>query len=294
MKSVFFKLSFIVIIIIALMILSPRQSLLSQKYDDESVFVNVTVAGQVQRVLLDDYLLGVVAGEMPASFELEAIKAQVVASRTFVYSRLLSVDNTTNTQVYLNEEEMKKSWQDHYEEYKAKIQKAIEATRGEIMTYQGECISALFYSSSNGKSENVENYFAGSPKSYLVSVDSPWDEKYDSSFLREKSFSRAELNQCFGDFVYRDIIRYPSGRVQSMVINGKNYTGRQVREKLQLASSDFTIEKEGDDFVFVTKGNGHGVGMSQYGAQGMAKEGYGYVDILKHYYQGIDITRNKE
>ncbi|MBM6881286.1 stage II sporulation protein D [[Clostridium] spiroforme] len=294
MKSVFFKLSFIVIIIIALMILSPRQSLLSQKYDDESVFVNVTVAGQVQRVLLDDYLLGVVAGEMPASFELEAIKAQVVASRTFVYSRLLSVDNTTNTQVYLNEEEMKKSWQDHYEEYKAKIQKAIEATRGEIMTYQGECISALFYSSSNGKSENVENYFAGSPKSYLVSVDSPWDEKYDSSFLREKSFSRAELNQCFGDFVYRDIIRYPSGRVQSIVINGKNYTGRQVREKLQLASSDFTIEKEGDDFVFVTKGNGHGVGMSQYGAQGMAKEGYGYVDILKHYYQGIDITRNKE
>lgn len=294
MKSVFLKLSFIVIIIIALMILSPRQSLLSQKYDDESVFVNVTVAGQVQRVLLDDYLLGVVAGEMPASFELEAIKAQVVASRTFVYSRLLSVDNTTNTQVYLNEEEMKKSWQDHYEEYKAKIQKAIEATRGEIMTYQGECISALFYSSSNGKSENVENYFAGSPKSYLVSVDSPWDEKYDSSFLREKSFSRAELNQCFGDFVYRDMIRYPSGRVQSMVINGKNYTGRQVREKLQLASSDFTIEKEGDDFVFVTKGNGHGVGMSQYGAQGMAKEGYGYVDILKHYYQGIDITRNKE
>ena len=294
MKSVFFKLSFIVIIIIALMILSPRQSLLSQKYDDESVFVNVTVAGQVQRVLLDDYLLGVVAGEMPASFELEAIKAQVVASRTFVYSRLLSVDNTTNTQVYLNEEEMKKSWQDHYEDYKAKIQKAIEATRGEIMTYQGECISALFYSSSNGKSENVENYFAGSPKSYLVSVDSPWDEKYDSSFLREKSFSRAELNQCFGDFVYRDMIRYPSGRVQSMVINGKNYTGRQVREKLQLASSDFTIEKEGDDFVFVTKGNGHGVGMSQYGAQGMAKEGYGYVDILKHYYQGIDITRNKE
>lgn len=294
MKSVFFKLSFIVIIIIALMILSPRQSLLSQKYDDESVFVNVTVAGQVQRVLLDDYLLGVVAGEMPASFELEAIKAQVVASRTFVYSRLLSVDNTTNTQVYLNEEEMKKSWQDHYEDYKAKIEKAIEATRGEIMTYQGECISALFYSSSNGKSENVENYFAGSPKSYLVSVDSPWDEKYDSSFLREKSFSRAELNQCFGDFVYRDMIRYPSGRVQSIVINGKNYTGRQVREKLQLASSDFTIEKEGDDFVFVTKGNGHGVGMSQYGAQGMAKEGYGYVDILKHYYQGIDITRNKE
>lgn len=294
MKSVFFKLSFIVIIIIALMILSPRQSLLSQKYDDESVFVNVTVAGQVQRVLLDDYLLGVVAGEMPASFELEAIKAQVVASRTFVYSRLLSVDNTTNTQVYLNEEEMKKSWQDHYEDYKAKIEKAIEATRGEIMTYQGECISALFYSSSNGKSENVENYFAGSPKSYLVSVDSPWDEKYDSSFLREKSFSRAELNQCFGNFVYRDMIRYPSGRVQSMVINGKNYTGRQVREKLQLASSDFTIEKEGDDFVFVTKGNGHGVGMSQYGAQGMAKEGYGYVDILKHYYQGIDITRNKE
>lgn len=294
MKSVFFKLIFIVIIIVALMLLSPHQALLLQKYDDESVFVNVNIAGEVQRVLIDDYLLGVVAGEMPASFELEAIKAQVVASRTFVYSRLLSVDNTTNTQVYLNDEQMKNSWQDHYEEYKAKIKKAIQVTKGEIVTYQGECISALFYSSSNGKSENVENYFAGSPKSYLVSVDSPWDAKYDNSFQREKSFSRSELDQYFGSFVYRDITRYPSGRVESIVINEQKYTGRQIREKLQLASSDFTIQKKDDDFIFVTKGSGHGVGMSQYGAQGMAKEGYGYVDILKHYYQGIDITRNKE
>lgn len=284
----------IILVFIALVMLFPKQELLTQKYDDKSVYVNVTVGNQVERILIDDYLLGVVAGEMPASFEIEAIKAQVVASRTFVYSRLLSVDNTTNTQVYLNDEQMKASWQNHYDEYKTKIQSAIKATKGEIITYQGECISALFYSSSNGKSENVENYFDGSPKAYLVSVDSPWDQKYDSSYQREKSFSKTQLDQFFGDFNYSDMTRYPSGRVQSITINGQVYSGRQIREKLQLASSDFTIEKKQNDFVFVTKGSGHGVGMSQYGAQGMAKEGYSYIDILKHYYQGIEISRNKE
>lgn len=294
MKSVFFKLSMIILVFIALVMIFPKQELSMKKYDDKSVYVSVTIGNQVQRILIDDYLLGVVAGEMPASFEIEAIKAQVVASRTFVYSRLLSVDNTTNTQVYLNDDQMKASWQNHYDEYKAKIQSAIKATKGEIMTYQGECISALFYSCSNGKSENVENYFDGSPKAYLVSVDSPWDQKYDSSYQREKSFSKAQLDQLFGDFNYGNITRYESGRVKSISINGQSYSGRQIREKLQLASSDFTIEKKQNEFIFVTKGSGHGVGMSQYGAQGMAKEGYSYIDILKHYYQGIEISRNKE
>lgn len=296
MKAIFFKLIFIIFIIISFSFFSPTKTLLNKKYqnDKKDVYVSVNVNGEIKKVLLDDYLLGVVAGEMPASFDIEAIKAQVVASRTFVYSRLLSVDNTTNTQVYLSDEQMLKSWDDHYKEYKEKIQKAIQDTKGEIMTYNGECISALFYSSSNGKSENVENYFEGSHKDYLVSVDSPWDEKYDSSFIREKRYTKAQLNNIFGEFTYSDVIHYPSGRVKSIKINDKSYTGRQVREKLELASSDFTITKDNDEYVFTTKGNGHGVGMSQYGAQGMAKEGYNYQDILKHYYQGIEIHENKE
>ena len=182
-----------------------------------------------------------------------------------------------------------------YEEYKEKVQKAIVETKGEILTYQGKCISALFYSSSNGKSENVENYFKGSSQPYLVSVDSHWDQEYDPQFIRKVKYTKAQLNSLFGgSFQYRFLEHYPSGRVKSILINQKQYSGREVREKLQLSSSDFEIVKEGNSYIFVTKGCGHGVGLSQYGAQGMAKEGYNYQAILKHYYQGVEISKNKE
>lgn len=297
MKTIFFKLFIILFILIVLLLLYKPSKTNDSLYKGEKkdVYVNVTVGNETQQILLDDYLLGVVAGEMPASFELEAIKAQVVASRTFVYSRLLSVDNTTNTQVYLDDEKMKVSWSDHYDEYKEKVKKAIVETRGEILTYQGKCISALFYSSSNGKSENVENYFQGSSQPYLVSVDSHWDKQYDPKFTRKVKYTKAQLNSLFGgSFQYHSLKRYPSNRVKTIIINQKQYSGREIREKLQLASSDFEIVEEGNNYVFVTKGSGHGVGMSQYGAQGMAKEGYGYQEILKHYYQGVEISKNKE
>ena len=298
MKTIFFRLLLILFILLAIILLyqptKEKDSLYKGK-ENEDVYVSVKVGDNTQKILLDDYLLGVVAGEMPASFELEAIKAQVVASRTFVYSRLLSVDNTTNTQVYLDDEKMKVSWSDHYEEYKEKVQKAIVETKGEILTYQGKCISALFYSSSNGKSENVENYFKGSSQPYLVSVDSHWDQEYDPQFIKKVKYTKAQLNSFFGgSFQYRFLERYPSGRVKSILINQKQYSGREVREKLQLSSSDFEIVKEGNSYIFVTKGCGHGVGLSQYGAQGMAKEGYNYQVILKHYYQGVEISKNKE
>ena len=279
MKTIFFKLLLILFILLAIILLyqptKEKDSLYKGK-ENEDVYVSVQVGDNTQKILLDDYLLGVVAGEMPASFELEAIKAQVVASRTFVYS-------------------MKVSWSDHYEEYKEKVQKAIVETKGEILTYQGKCISALFYSSSNGKSENVENYFKGSSQPYLVSVDSHWDQEYDPQFIRKVKYTKAQLNSLFGgSFQYRFLEHYPSGRVKSILINQKQYSGREVREKLQLSSSDFEIVKEGNSYIFVTKGCGHGVGLSQYGAQGMAKEGYNYQAILKHYYQGVEISKNKE
>lgn len=296
MKTIFYKSILCMMLFVTLFFLYEPQETNDKTYQgkENDVYVNVEMNQTTHQVLLDDYLLGVVAGEMPASFEIEAIKAQVVASRTFVYSRLLSVDNTTNTQVYLDDEKMKVSWNEHYEEYKEKVKEAIKETKGEIMTYQGECISALFYSSSNGKSENVENYFAGAAKPYLVSVDSHWDESYDPHFIKEKEFSKASLKQMFnGSFNYQILSYYPSGRIQTIKINNQNYTGRQIREKLQLASSDFTIIEKDKSYVFKTKGSGHGVGLSQYGAQGMAKEGYSYQQILKHYYQGVVISKNK-
>lgn len=256
--------------------------------------VAVTMNGTVHTINLDEYLLGVVAGEMPASFEVEALKAQVVASRTFVYSRSLQVDNTTNTQVYLTDEQMQKNWQGQYEEKKAKINQAIQETKDQVMKYNGEYISALFFSSSNGYTENSEDYFAGGSIPYLKSVPCSWDLQIDPKVKRDKSFTKEQLQEKFAcknlDF---SITSYKkSGRVQTLIVDGKEYTGRQVRELLGLASSCFTIERQDNQYVFTTLGSGHGVGMSQYGAQGMALEGKKYDEILKYFYTGIEIVNN--
>ena len=256
--------------------------------------VAVTIDNNVNYVDLDDYLLGVVAGEMPANFETEALKAQVVASRTFVYNRNLSVDNTTNSQVYLSEDKMKENWGNKYDEYYQKISTAIKETKNEVMKYQGDYISALFFSSSNGYTENVEDYFESSPLPYLRSVDSHWDLTIDPKNTRQVSFTKQELKEKFNcqDINFNIIAYKKSGRVATLSVGGKNYSGRQVREKLGLSSSCFTVEYVSNKYVFTTKGSGHGVGMSQYGAQGMALEGSNYKEILNHYYTNIEIVNN--
>ena len=261
---------------------------------EEPVKVAVTIDNNVNYVDLDDYLLGVVAGEMPANFETEALKAQVVASRTFVYNRNLSVDNTTNSQVYLSEDKMKENWGNKYDEYYQKISTAIKETKNEVMKYQGDFISALFFSSSNGYTENVEDYFESSPLPYLRSVDSHWDLTIDPKNTRQVSFTKQELKEKFNcqDINFNIIAYKKSGRVATLSVGGKNYSGRQVREKLGLSSSCFTVEYVSNKYVFTTKGSGHGVGMSQYGAQGMALEGSNYKEILNHYYTNIEIVNN--
>lgn len=261
---------------------------------EEPVKVAVTIDNNVNYVDLDDYLLGVVAGEMPANFETEALKAQVVASRTFVYNRNLSVDNTTNSQVYLSEDKMKENWGNKYDEYYQKISTAIKETKNEVMKYQGDYISALFFSSSNGYTENVEDYFESSPLPYLRSVDSHWDLTIDPKNTRQVSFTKQELKEKFNckDINFNIIAYKKSGRVATLSVGGKNYSGRQVREKLGLSSSCFTVEYVSNKYVFTTKGSGHGVGMSQYGAQGMALEGSNYKEILNHYYTNIEIVNN--
>lgn len=294
MKTIFLKLFICLTILISFLFFNHKKLAEDKIYQAKKTdYVKVSINNEVKEIEIDEYLLGVVAGEMPASFEIEALKAQVVASRTYVYSRLLCVDNTTNSQVYLEDDKVKLSWSSNYDKYKEKVEKAISDTKDEVITYQGDYISALFYSCSNGKSENVENYFNGGSKAYLKSVDSSWDKVSDPKFERKKIFKASTLNTIFSNFKYSNITYYPSGRVKSIKINNKIYTGREVREKLGLASSDFKIIDKGDEYVFITKGSGHGVGMSQYGAQAMAKQGYSYQDILKHYYQGVVIEKNK-
>lgn len=266
---------------------------ISDNADLENYYeVTVTKKDNSQEIIaLDDYLIGVIAGEMPLNFEEEALKAQIVASRTFVLSRDLKVDNTTNTQVYLSKEQLKDKWKNEFETNYQYLNKLVKQTNNQVMKYNNQYISALFFSSSNGKTENSEDYFASSSIPYLRSVESNWELSICPNIERSVSFNSEQLAKAF-NFPINSITiidRKESGRVNSVSVNNQIYTGRQVREILNLASSDFTLIKENDGYTFNTIGFGHGVGMSQYGANGMAKSGYKYEDILKYYYQGIEI-----
>lgn len=249
--------------------------------------------GSVSEVDLEEYVVGVVSAEMPCSFDEEALKAQAVASRTYVLSRNLVVDDSTSSQVYEDQVAREEKWKENFSTNEAKIEACVEATKGEVLTYEGQYISALFFSSSNGKTENNEDYFNTVSVPYLRSVDSSWDLEVSNQVYREKSFTIDELNDIFQTENFEiSILSYKeSGRVDLVRIGTREYTGREIREKLGLASSDFDVERGGDSYIFHTVGYGHGVGMSQYGAQGMAEEGYDYREILTYYYQGVEIEK---
>lgn len=291
MKTIYGKLLFIISLffIITCIHVKDKQYSISPKKEKEYI-VTVQTNEQNLSIPLEEYLIGVIAGEMPVSFELEALKAQAVASRTFVLSRNLKVDNTTTTQVYLTDEEMKKNWGNDYLGNKEKVEKAIEETKGEVMTYQGKYISALFFSSSNGSTVNCEDYFQGEV-AYLKAVDSHWDLTIDPHNQRSQTFTKEQLSSLLNisSPTFQLMTYTSSGYVETVYINDQAFSGREVREKLSLASSCFQIELTSEGYVFTTLGNGHGVGMSQYGAQAMALENYNYQDILHHYYQNIEI-----
>ena len=242
---------------------------------------------------IESYLEGVISSEMSPAFEMEALKAQCVAARTFVVQRGYEVDDTTNTQVYRDNKQLKDIWKDNYDVYHKKIQQAVQETTGEILTYQGKPISALFFSSSCGKTANAQEYW-GNKVPYLVSVDSSWDkqsEEYEKSITMSKQEFSTALG--FQNTVHEieEPIRYDSGYVKEIRIDRIVFTGREVREKLNLRSSCFTIKENKDNVVITTKGYGHGVGMSQIGAQAMAEKGKSYKQILSHYYPKTKIEK---
>lgn len=257
----------------------------------ETILVEIIRESGIEKIPLETYLIGVIASEMPADFELEALKAQAVASRSFAASRNYSVDDTTASQVYKDDETLRKQWGNEYESKYTKIHRAIEQTKGEIMVYQNEIISAVFFSSSNGYTNNSQDYWI-SETPYLVSVDSHWDTTENLDQIRSAYFDWNQLSALFGEgYSYEITSWYDNGYVRQVHFNDQEYSGRQVRELLGLASSSFEIIQDDTGITFITSGSGHGVGMSQYGANGMAKEGYDYQAILKHYYQGIEITQ---
>ncbi|HET7558678.1 MAG TPA: stage II sporulation protein D, partial [Limnochordia bacterium] len=252
---------------------------------------------------LQQYLEGVVGAEMPASFALEALKAQAVAARTLVAYRLAGglhddahPDALVSTDYRTGQAWRPAAWWQAAEHSLAarKIDQAVQATAGEIVTYQGRPIMPAFFSSSGGRTEDSGDYWQESLP-YLKSVADPFDA--GSPYAQtETVISVAQAAAKLGltpaqAGLLRVVRRDGSGRVAQVSAGSKRFTGRAVREALGLRSNWFSVTRSGDVLHFTVRGNGHGVGMPQYGADHMAEKGYTYRDILRYYYTGVEISR---
>ena len=256
---------------------------------------------RIDRIPIEEYVVGVVAGEMPISFDIEALKAQAVASRSYVMYHITKNKNkdydvvdTVLNQVYLDYDDLKNKWGSDYISNINKIKEAVIATNGEYLVYDDKIVEAMFFSTSPGVTENSEEIFSNSVP-YLRSVSSTWDE-ISPVYTDIKKFKKDEfynlLNIDFSEKLNVQILETTStGRINKIIINSNKLSGKEVVSKLQLRSSYFDIVEYDDMIVVNTKGYGHGVGMSQYGAQGMAKQGYKYDEILKYYYSGVDLKK---
>lgn len=303
MKKIFSILLLIILFPYLIVTLFIKEDTTKIKFifkEDEKVRVKQTESGNIVEVPLEEYVAGVVAGEMPITFETEALKAQAVAARSYVlkkieqnYKNNYDVVDTVLNQVYLDNESLKNKWKDKYEERIQKIKKVVLDTKGEYLTYNGKVIEAFFFSTSSGLTENCEEVFVEALP-YLRSVDSHYDE-ISPVYETEKVINYAEFCNKLGIEnvpLNINITKTTStGRIKNITINGVNFTGNQVTQRLGLRSNYFEIKQDNDNVIVTTKGYGHGVGMSQYGANGMAKEGYTYKDILNHYYTNIQISK---
>jgi len=252
--------------------------------------------GVISNIDLEEYVIGVVAAEMPAAFHSEALKAQAVVARTYAMkkaSKGITLVNSTSHQVYNSVEQMKVKWGSSYSTYYNKIKNAVNDTKGKVLKYNGEYIEALYFSMSNGKTE-LPTYVWSTNYPYLQVVSSSWDENI-SAAKYTVTMSYKELSNKLGVTVDNNseikvLSKTAGDRVNEVSIAGKTFSGVKVRSLLGLRSADFEITKTSSGVKIITKGFGHGVGMSQYGANGAAKAGYTYKQILNHYYSGASLV----
>lgn len=264
---------------------------------------------RVETMDLEEYILGVLSAEMPVSFHLEALKAQAVAARTFALGKIKRHGEGSNAdictdsshcQAWDDESSRRKKWGKNYEANLDKLTSAVYATAGEIVTYRGEAIQALFHSTSGGMTENSENAFSASLP-YLRSVVSEGEEdapRYRgevrvkrSEFARRVNakFPKAKLDAAKLESQVETVSTFDSGRVESIRLGKALARGRDMRALFDLNSTNFTLTFTAREAVFQTIGYGHGVGMSQTGANAMANRGADYVEILTHYYTGTEV-----
>lgn len=294
------KLLLVVALILSIISINMSSTTKSTTHFNNDQIIKVKKDDEISSLKLEEYIIGVVASEMPASFHIEALKAQAICARTYAlykmnesngnYDILASITN----QGYINKEEMQVKWLNDYDKYYNKIKEAVLSTKGLVVTYNGNIVPTYYFAMSNGYTEEAKFVF-GEKKDYLVSVKSEYDNESLKNFkktiqLTKDAFCTSLALNC--DFLeITNIERSVTHRVIKITINDKEFKGTKVRELLGLRSTDFTILINDDNVQITTYGYGHGVGMSQYGANGMAKNGYNYEQILKYYYKDIEINK---
>ena len=252
---------------------------------------------------MDTYLVGVVLKEMPASFEMEALKAQSVVARTYARKAYVTGGKHGDGSV-CTEPACCQAWipeaeyldQGGASEDVEKVRTAVQSTSGQVLTYQGELIEATYFSCSGGRTEDAVAVW-GTDFPYLQAVDSPGEENaahYEDTILFSRNELEGKLGVSLGTVVVEAVTYTEGGGVDTICFGGRYFTGTEVRSLLGLRSTAFSVSTAGDTITFATRGYGHRVGMSQYGADAMAVAGSAYDEILNHYYQGTELTHITE
>lgn len=280
-----------------------------QKY--KTIKLLHTDTGKVEELNIDEYLYGVVSSEMPASYEVEALKAQAVVARTYTIYQAMNnsgkhenadiCDNYACCQAWISKEERLAKWAtEEAESNWNKIVDAVNSTSGKIITYEGNPINAFFHANSGGVTESSLNIWGGVDYPYLKSVETAGEEGY-TQYSSEVKLTKEELlnkikekySDCVIDFTQQDCIKIleytTSGRVKTIKFGNKEIAGTEARTLLGLKSTNFNVIIEGENVVFSVIGYGHGVGMSQTGADALAKSGSNYEEIIKHFYTNVEI-----
>lgn len=271
-----------------------------------------TTTNETSQIGLDEYLLGVVSAEMPASYEIEALKAQAVVARTYTMYTITHngskhgdgtiCTSSTCCQAWISKEDRMNKWSEEERDSNwQKIEEAVYSTKGQVIEYNGEVIDAFFHSNSGGKTEVPVNVWGGTDFPYLQVVETAGEDEY-SQYSSEVNFSKqnfiTKMKAKYSDFTIDwneteciKIIEYTdSGRARTVKVGNKEISGVEARSIFGLKSANFEVSIDGDNIKFSVLGYGHGVGMSQTGADAMAKNGSTYEEIISHFYTGIKIV----
>ncbi len=255
-----------------------------------------TTSNKISTVSAEAYVFGVVAAEMPALYDIEALKSQAVASYTYAcYKRNMNknknYDITTDysiDQSFSTDAQLKEKWGESWKEYSARIKKAVNDVSGEVLMFEDKPILAVYHALSCGDTYSAKEVWGNEIK-YLVSVPSPFDT-LEENYICTKEFTEREIKKSFkfnkNNKAFTNIKANSLGLVKEITVYGEKMSGSEIRSVLDLPSSNFIVKAEEGKYIFSCKGYGHGVGMSQKGANSMAKQGFTYKEILSHYYRG--------